>query len=556
MGTVVRTVQPKGEGLAGCTIIDSASKIIESYADYLTDESGFGPSSAERLVFARSEKQIALVLKDVYEREEPVTVSAGRTGIVGGAVPTGGTLLSLAEMNNVIGIRRLPDGRLALTAEPGITIAELNDRVARKELGIATGLVTQEQRSELEAFVADDHAYFYPPDPTEDTAHLGATVATNASGARSFYYGATREHVHRLRICLSNGEVIDVERGVYTAADGKFEVVLGDGRSITVKIPSYSMPETKNAAGYFVHSDVDLIDLFIASEGTLGVITEVEVVPRRRPVGILSALAFFGSDNDAIEFVRQARGDLDDQPRPGAVVPMALEFFDSRSFDFLRRRKEEGGESSNIPELPDGARAGVLFEQEFEDEDSLMAAYEGWEELLDGHGSSMEQTWGGMEESDLAKLRALRHSIAEEVNGVIARAKAKYPEIHKIGTDIAVPHDRLMEMFAYYRDTLAGMNLEYVIFGHIGDSHLHLNIMPVDPDQLRVAEDLALQFARQAVKIGGTVSAEHGIGKLKHEFLEALYGEDGLREMAVLKRTFDPSGMLNRGVMFSSDLLT
>jgi D-lactate dehydrogenase (cytochrome) len=111
-------------------------------------------------------------------------------------------------------------------------------------------------------------------------------------------------------------------------------------------------------------------------------------------------------------------------------------------------------------------------------------------------------------------------------------------------------------MFACYRDALAGTDLEYVVFGHIGDSHLHLNIMPADPDQLRVAEGLALQFARQAVKMGGTVSAEHGIGKLKHEFLEALYGEDALREMAALKKAFDPSGMLNRGVMFPADLLT
>jgi len=556
MSAVVRAVRPKGEGLAGCTIIDSSSKIIESYADYLTDESGFGPSSADRLVFARSEKQVALVLKDVRERGEPVTVSAGRTGIVGGAVPTGGTLLSLAEMNCIIGIRRLTDGTFALTAEPGITIAELNDRVARKELGITADLVTQELRSELEAFVADDSLYFYPPDPTEDAAHLGATVATNASGARSFLYGATRRHVHRLRICLPGGDVIDVERGVHTAGDGKFEIVLGEGRSISIEVPDYSMPETKNAAGYFTHPNMDLIDLFIASEGTLGVITEVEVILRRRPTGILSALAFFASDGDAIEFVRQARGDFDDRPRPGAVDPLALEFFDSRSFEFLRRRKEEEGASSEIPELPDGARAGVLFEQEFEDEDSLMAAYEGWEKLLDDHGSSMEHTWGGMEESDLVRLRALRHSIAEQVNGVIARAKASCPEIHKIGTDIAVPRDRLGEMFAYYRDTLAGVDLEYVVFGHIGDSHLHLNIMPADLDQLRKAEELALEFARQAVSMGGTVSAEHGIGKLKHELLKVLYGEDGLREMAALKKAFDPSGMLNRGVMFSADLLT
>ncbi len=197
----------------------------------------------------------------------------------------------------------------------------------------------------------------------------------------------------------------------------------------------------------------------------------------------------------------------------------------------------------------------MLFEQEFEDEDGLMAAYEAWEELLSHHGSSMENTWGGMEESDLARLKALRHSIAEEVNGTIARARAKHPEIHKIGTDIAVPAGRFEEMVAYYRERLAGTTLRYVMFGHIGDSHVHLNIMPQDLDELAAAEKLALEFAKHGVSMGGTVSAEHGIGRLKHAFLEALYGADGLAGMAALKTAFDPKGILNRGVMFPSHLL-
>ena len=259
-------------------------------------------------------------------------------------------------------------------------------------------------------------------------------------------------------------------------------------------------------------------------------------------------MAFFPTDGEAMAAVSDARASRD------GVVPLSLEFFDSRSLSFLRARKKEEGPGSEIPELPPDAGASVLFEQEYT-EDSLMDVYEAWEATLSRHGSSMENTWGGMEKSELAKLRALRHSIAEQVNGVIARAKSEHPEIHKIGTDAAVPHESLGEMFDFYRSELEPTGLAYVVFGHIGDSHLHLNIMPKDPGELALGKELALKFAVRAASLGGTVSAEHGIGKLKHEFLRAQYGDAGLEEMAAVKLAFDPAAVLNRDVMFPRSLL-
>jgi len=210
--------------------------------------------------------------------------------------------------------------------------------------------------------------------------------------------------------------------------------------------------------------------------------------------------------------------------------------------------------ASDIPELTEGAVAGVLFESEFT-EDELLDVYEGWESVLSAHGSSMEHTWGGMEESELARLKALRHSIAEQVNGVIARANAHHPEIHKVGTDAAVPGAALEEMFAFYRSEAEGTGLDYVIFGHVGDNHLHLNIMPSSPEDLVMGKELAARFARKAVELGGAVSAEHGIGRIKHDFLRLQYGDDGMRQMAAVKKAFDPSLVLNRGVVFPEEFL-
>ncbi len=535
------------------TVIDSPERIAESYADFLTDESGFGPASADRLIFPHDEEQIAQALAEARSSGTCVTVSAGRTGIVGGAVPSCGTLLSLADMNRILGLRRLPDGRFALRAAPGISIEELADRLERRDLGLDPSELPEDEARALEEF-HDGPALFYPPDPTEKTAHLGATVATNASGARSFRYGATREHVHGLRVCLASGDVLALERGDVTADGREFAIRRLDGSVSRVIVPGYTMPGIKSAAGYFAKEEMDLVDLFVGSEGTLGVVTEVEVVLSPRPDGILSALAFFPSDEDAVSFVRRARGDFADRPVPGAMAPLAFEFFDSRSFDFLRARKAALGASSGIPELPEKAGAGVLFEQEY-DEDSLLDIYEAWEGLLAANGSSMDDTWGGMDEADLERLMALRHGIAEQVNNVVARAKASHPEIHKIGTDTAVPPEALEEMLRFFRTALDGSGLEYVIFGHIGDSHLHVNVLPSDPDELRRGRELALSFAKHVVGLGGTVSAEHGIGRLKHEFLRLLYGDEGLAEMAAVKRALDPDAVLNRGVVFPEDLL-
>jgi D-lactate dehydrogenase (cytochrome) len=538
------------------SVVDTPSRITESYADYLTDESGFGPAMADRLVFAHDEHQIAGVLTEAAAAGTCVTVSGARTGIVGGAVPCGGTLLSLAEMGRFLGARTLADGRRTLRAQAGVSIATLRQRLDAGDVGADDPLLPDENRRELDALAKESSSYFYPPDPTEDTAHLGATVMTNASGARSFRYGPTRPHVHAISVCLPGGDVLEVERGGVVADGRSFTIGRTDGSRTEILLPGYTMPGTKNAAGYYVSPGMDLIDLFIGSEGTLGVLTEVEILLTTRPTGFLSALAFFPSDEQALDLVRHARGDIAGRPAPGSVAPVALELFDSRSFDFLRERKADEGSASKIPELPEDARAGILFEQDYDDEDALMEVYEGWEELLEEHGSSMERTWGGMEEADLERLLALRHSVAEEVNHVIARAKAEHPEIHKIGTDAAVPPQKLEEMFRFYRERLDGTGLSYVIFGHVGDSHLHLNIMPRDEGELRVAEDLALSFAERAVGLGGTVSAEHGIGKLKHEFLKVLYGEDGIAQMAAVKRAFDPAGILNRGVMFPGDVLS
>jgi len=118
-----------------------------------------------------------------------------------------------------------------------------------------------------------------------------------------------------------------------------------------------------------------------------------------------------------------------------------------------------------------------------------------------------------------------------------------------------VPDQAFAGMLKFYQETLRPAGLRYTIFGHIGDNHVHVNILPRNDDEARAAWEIYLSFIKRAVSVGGTISAEHGIGKLKRDYLPLLYGEEPLREMAALKRAFDPAGILGRGNIFPDSYL-
>jgi len=150
----------------------------------------------------------------------------------------------------------------------------------------------------------------------------------------------------------------------------------------------------------------------------------------------------------------------------------------------------------------------------------------------------------------LEKLVAFRHAIPESINRIIAERKRQHPNLTKLGSDMAVPDDKLDWVMKLYEETLTQASLEALKFGHIGDNHLHVNILPHNESEYAQGKQLFEHWAREVVAAGGTVSAEHGIGKLKHALLAELYGAPALDEMRALKRCFDPQGLLNPGNMF------
>jgi D-lactate dehydrogenase (cytochrome) len=165
-------------------------------------------------------------------------------------------------------------------------------------------------------------------------------------------------------------------------------------------------------------------------------------------------------------------------------------------------------------------------------------------------GGSEKDSWVARNNTNRDSLLFFRHAVPESVNMLIDRRKKEDPSITKLGADMSVPGHRLHHVMSMYRSMLDESGLQSAIWGHIGDNHLHVNILPHNEEEYKKGQALVALWAAEITKLGGSVSAEHGIGKLKTVFLTMMYGQDHVNEMAALKAVFDPKGLLCAGNMF------
>ena len=167
-------------------------------------------------------------------------------------------------------------------------------------------------------------------------------------------------------------------------------------------------------------------------------------------------------------------------------------------------------------------------------------------------GGDPARTWFGWNAADIRRFKDFRHAVPESVNMLIDARRRKEPGITKLGTDMSVPDDCLYKVFAMYREGLAQLGLQSAVWGHIGNNHVHVNILPNSLEEYARAKELYGTWAKRVTSMGGAVSAEHGVGKLKASFLETMYGAAAIEEMRELKRTIDPAFMLNPGNLFGA----
>ncbi len=410
-----------------------------------------------------------------------MTIYGAGTGLTGGAVAQGGWVLSTERL------KRLEVCGGAVRVGVGVTLREL--QAAVRTAGM-----------------------FYPPDPTEQTASLGGTLATDASGSRSFRYGSTRRWVRALTVVLASGEVKRWRRG----------------DKVDFPVPELPAPTTtKNTAGYRLAPGMDWVDLFIGSEGTLGLIVEAELALLPLPRELVTGVVFLPGDEAVVRAVEEWRTVKDLR---------MLEYLDVCSLELLR---------PDYPEIQPQVGGALLIEQELDE--GAEAALDEWLGRLETVGADLEGSWFAAGETDRERFREFRHALPEKVNSLV-RGRG----LMKLGSDYAVPPARNAEMLAYYRRRLEEeFPGKYVIFGHIGDGHLHVNLLPSSQGEFERGRELMLEFARRAVTLGGTVSAEHGLGKRKAELLSIQYAPEQIEAMRAVKRRLDPKWIFGRGNLFA-----
>jgi D-lactate dehydrogenase (cytochrome) len=519
---------------------------MNALIEKLSDESR-REGSAAAIAMPNSEAEIEKIIQFCFEQDTQITVSSGLTGIAAGAVPESGIAMNMSNMDNVTKIRE-SEGEFFLTCQPCVSLAALRTMIHEKDF---RGMEDWEKESlsAFEVFKKSPEQTF-PVDPTETSACIGGMAACNASGARSYFYGAMRKYITAIRGITPTGKLFLIKRGEHFVNDKlEFSFPLLNGESIKEKIPSYTMPEIKNAAGYFAKPGMDIIDLLIGSDGTLAVFTEIELKLVKAPENILGIVLFAQSEEVALRIVHDLKGETKLKlPQP----PLAIEYFDYRAVQMLRNRKNSAEGCEEIPHIPDNFHTAIYFEFAG-DEDTLEECTIAIAEIMERENCSEEAAWMATEEREHEKLKAFRHAIPETVNMYIGQIRKDFPEITKLGTDMAVEDRYLDDTIRFYRSTLEENNLHYVIFGHIGDSHLHVNILPSNTEEYKKGKDVYLKFAKRICKLGGTVSAEHGVGKLKKFLLPVMYGEEGTKEMKSVKKVFDPKGILGRGTLFNLD---
>ena len=461
--------------------------ITEQHPEILSDESSLKGGFCSKVYWPDCSAEITQILRDNYGSKIPTTISGARTGITGAAVPFGGFVISTEKLK---GLSETSVDNI-ITAKAGETLDSITEFCKK--------------------FKPD---YFYPPDPTETTASIGGTIATDASGAGSYLYGSTRKWICRINVILPSGRQLIIKRNSFLFTKNTLlHPILG-----TLELPVLSKVQPpKNAAGLYIKPGMDLIDLFIGSEGKLGVITEADLILHKKPEFCIS-FAVFCSET---QFWNLHAELLCTNLRVKELEAMA-----NPCLQFLTKNTGK--------QFPKSGDWVLITTFELFSEEEIDSALETFNTMLIKCDISPDSTWSAFTSAERTRLKEFRHILPETVNRIIASNSSRNLTIHKVSTDTAVKPEQLRQYYNFMKEKLSNSEIEFVIFGHVGQGHLHANLLPSTTEELLIAEKVSESIALEAVKLHGTVSAEHGTGKLKNNLLNLMYSTSELDAMQKL----------------------
>jgi D-lactate dehydrogenase (cytochrome) len=429
------------------------------------DESAYDPMLPDAVVFAHSTEEVAEIVKLCSQYEVPVIPFGTGSSLEGHLLAIrGGISLDVSEMNQVIVVN---SEDLTATVQAGVTRKQLNVEI--KDTGL-----------------------FFPIDPGAD-ASLGGMAATRASGTNAVRYGTMRENVVALTVVTAEGKIVKTARRA-----------------------------RKSSAGY------DLTRIFVGSEGTLGIITEVTVKLYPQPEAISAAICNFPTVQDAVQCVI-------------TTIQMGVPIARVELLDAAFVKAVNAHSKLTLDETP------LLLFEFHGSEASVKEQAEIVQEIASDH-NGMAFTWATNPE-DRTKLWTARH------NAYFAGLQVK-PGTRAITTDVCVPISRLADSIgATVADCEKSPHIPSLILGHVGDGNYHVMLLvdPSKPEEFDEAERINHALVSRAIQMDGTCTGEHGVGLHKMPFLIEEHGEDALDLMRSLKRAFDPKNIMNPGKIVALD---
>ncbi len=450
------------------TALDRDQAVRESYA---RDASGLWrvPESVAR---PSSAEEIVALLRGATADRTYVTTAGAQTSTTGASISDRGMVMSTRAMARILDVDA---ATMTARVEPGVLLGDLQRALAGSGLAFA-------------------------PDPTSDQeCTVGGAIACNASGPRTLRYGATRAHVRALTVALASGEVIDVRRPLVE----------------------------KNAVGY--PPVQDLVDWFVGSEGTLGVILAAELALMPRPAREVGFAIPLPDEASAFALILAARDS-------SAVHPRCLEYFDGPSFAIARGDTGDAGWAAT-------SGAMVYAEETTDGDDPPLDAWLALAERFGGRDGDVRAFEG---DAAIREARRLRHAVPATMHERVAPFLAAGGR--RVSTDWAVPYRRAAEAVAMARRHAADAGITPgIVYGHLGNGHPHQNFVAHDPTEVRAIEAVVERTLRDVLAMGGTVSAEHGIGKIKARWLPLQLSGLQMGMLRSIKRELDPLGILAPG---------
>ncbi len=447
----------------------------------------------DAVVRPKNVEEVSRILAYCNEKRIPVTACGNQTSLTAAAITDQGILMSSERLD---ASWRIEED----TQMPGRWLAFV---------GVAANLAAFQDDLAAQGF-------FYPPDPTSRAeVMVGATVATNASGEDSFKYGSTRRWVRGLQYVRADGEVRNVMRDAKQVANG-----------------------SKNSCGLPIRDSE--VDLLIGSEGTLGILTQVIVEVLPKVPDYVSMLVFLNSEQSVLSAVQQIVAEAGPELR-------CCEYMDNAALDILREHADDFS-------CPDETNAVLYLKAEFEGDSSLVVEswYTRFESLFSKMGTPhlADAIQVFEDPPGQRRLREWRHLVPATINERAARFRDFGGG--KVSSDWYVPVDQIAEMMAEVRRDQGSS--KWIVFGHIGNGHPHFNFIAEDLRQYQHDRMLLFKHCEAAVRRGGGVSAEHGIGKKKAKLLETQYSASEVQEMLAVKKSFDPNRILAPGNIFAAHL--